>query len=67
MTTSLAPAPVKTTNGSSDLDHLYCCDPDLALCGTDVSDVPEIDADSDITCVVCADLDGEPCSPGCPA
>lgn len=67
MTTRLAPAPAKPTADSSDLDHLYRCDPDLALCGTDVSDVPEIDADSDITCVVCADLDGEPCSPGCPA
>ncbi|MET4670773.1 hypothetical protein [Streptomyces sp. PvR018] len=65
MNTSLAPAPVKATNGGSDLDHIYCCDPDLALCGTDVSDVPEIDADSDINCVVCADLDGGPCSPNC--
>jgi hypothetical protein len=63
---TLAPAPDRTTTGSGDLDHVYCCDPDLALCGTDVSDVPEIDPDTDVDCIVCNDLDGQPCSPDCP-
>ncbi|MCX4450643.1 hypothetical protein [Streptomyces sp. NBC_01789] len=64
--TALAPTPDRATTGNSGLDHIYCCDPGLALCGTDVSDVPEIDPDSDITCVVCADLEDHPCSPGRP-
>lgn len=35
-----------------DVDHLYCCDPDLALCGLDltgVPDYPEFDED----CALC--------------
>lgn len=41
--------------GSVDLNHLYCdCDPDKALCGTDVSGWPENDEGD--PCVVCDDL-----------
>jgi hypothetical protein len=47
----------------ADINHWYCCDPDRALCGADVSDEPEIDQDPD--CVVCEDLCERPCSPGC--
>lgn len=55
--------------GDSDLNHYYCCDPNVALCGTDISAMPE--TDEDIDCVVCADLEPTmaytPCaSPACP-
>lgn len=48
-----------------DLDHLFCCcSPDLALCGTDISDEPvcEDDEDQDNPCVVCVDLEAAICS-----
>ena len=46
-----------------DIVHITCCDDDLALCGTDVSDCD--DSDDDETCVVCVDLANAPCSAGC--
>jgi hypothetical protein len=63
---ALAPAPGSTTSGD-DLAHVYCCNPDIALCGTDLCGVPEI-PDDETTCVVCVDLDdaGLPCCPACP-
>lgn len=66
MTTAPAPAPAATTTGD-DLDHLYCCDPDTALCGTDISDNTEADFEHP-DCVVCADLEvtDVSCSPNCP-
>ncbi|MFF7631431.1 hypothetical protein [Streptomyces cyaneofuscatus] len=68
MTTTLAPTPAQPDTAPGErLDHLYCCNPDLALCGTDIGDASEIAPDSDITCIVCADLEDEPCSPGCSA
>jgi len=45
---------------SDDLDHLYCCDPDLALCGSDLNDVSE-DQMVGVLCVVCEDLEWRPC------
>lgn len=62
MTARLKPSPVRTGNRGSDLDHVYCCDPSLALCGADISDQPEIDDDRVISCVVCNDLEGQPCT-----
>jgi hypothetical protein len=61
-----APTPARTGPGGTDLDHIYCCDPDVALCGTDISDAPEIDPNSEINCVVCADLEFQPCALCCP-
>lgn len=53
-------------DGCSDdeLDHWWCCNPDIALCGTDVSTAKEkeINPDSPLTCVVCQDLYDAPCS-----
>ncbi|WP_435597065.1 hypothetical protein [Streptomyces anulatus] len=46
-----------------DLNHIYCCNPDLALCGADVSTHPIVGID-DADCVVCLDLEDEAC-PDC--
>jgi hypothetical protein len=45
------------------VSHVVCeCDPDLALCGTDVSEAPWLtDEDQDAECVVCDDLERYPC------
>jgi hypothetical protein len=59
------PAPAASSTGD-DLCHLVCCDDDRALCGTDVTDSSWTDDDDETTCVVCHDLDGLPCRPGCP-
>ncbi|WUH94609.1 hypothetical protein OG900_33640 [Streptomyces sp. NBC_00433] len=52
----LSAASEQATSSDDGLDHVYCCDPDIALCGTDISgaDFAAFDAAS---CVVCADLD----------
>lgn len=49
------PPPLRSSVGD-DLDHIYCCDPNIALCGTDISDQPE-DDNAEGTCVVCLDLE----------
>jgi hypothetical protein len=53
----------------SSLNHVYCCDPDLALCGLDLADVPDAWDPTVPTCVVCDDIDGAevPCGPTCTA
>lgn len=59
-----SPAPSRTsTMTGADLFHWYCCDPRIAYCGTDLTDVPEND-EGDM-CVVCEDLEDEPCN--CPS
>lgn len=65
--TSTRIAPTADTAGrvTHELDHLYCCDPDIALCGTDISDSPELFDDGATTCVVCDDLEDQLC-PRCP-
>lgn len=59
----LAPAPAPSTTSTNDdgLTHIYCCDPNLALCGNDLSDTPEVEEDG-IVCVVCEDLEEQPCT-----
>ncbi|GAA3384404.1 hypothetical protein [Streptomyces racemochromogenes] len=59
--TATQPTPTaRRTSGSPDeLDHLYCCDPDIALCGTDISDHEDNGADG--SCIVCLDLEDNPC------
>lgn len=53
------------TEGSNDaIIHVWCCDPDLALCGKDVSAEPEVPDGFGIDCVVCIDLEDQPCT--CP-
>ncbi|MET7900624.1 hypothetical protein [Streptomyces sp. NPDC005336] len=73
MITEALPAPAGVTRADDDeLDHVYCCDPDRALCGADLSDVAEIVDDWDNedvdVCVVCVDLErrGVRCGPTCP-
>lgn len=44
----------------ADTDHLYCCDPDRAICGVDLSAADEVE-DLPNLCVVCDDLDALPC------
>ncbi|MFF8406951.1 hypothetical protein ACF06P_35660 [Streptomyces sp. NPDC015684] len=58
-----APAPVSPATDTSDLTHVACeCTPDIALGGTDVSDVPWNDEREETTCVVCRDLEDQPCA-----
>lgn len=73
MPTILAQAtdrPEKSRDGD-DLSHVFCqCDPDLALCGRDITGEPKSDEvdwvpDED-TCVVCDDLTDSLC-PRCGA
>jgi len=54
----------RQSSSDDDLDHLYCCDPNRALCGSDLTDSPELADDEDENCVVCIDLDEQPC-PDC--
>lgn len=62
MTTSLAPSPSgPSTTSDEGLDHIYCCDPDTALCGTDISGYVERPALGDVDCIVCDDLEFKPC------
>jgi hypothetical protein len=43
------------------LDHLYCdCNPDKALCGTDLTDW-EFKEDVEVGCVVCTAMEYLPC------
>lgn len=59
-----APAPVVHVL-DLDLDdlttHIYCCNPDRALCGHDVTDDPEVPGPTPTDCVVCLDLEPKPC------
>jgi hypothetical protein len=57
--TALATAPAPTrTGGPTSLNHIFCCDPDTALCGADVSDDELVD---EADCAVCLDLEDLPC------
>lgn len=64
--TIVRPAAQQARTAGADENHIYCCNPDLALCGADLSQTPE-DPDSDTTCVVCTDLEAsaQPCGTGC--
>lgn len=68
MTIDMLTRPATAPSGSGDeVDHLYCCDRNLAMCGMDLSQVPE----TEITrlCRYCDYIETEnlPCpSPGCP-
>jgi hypothetical protein len=60
--TSPAIAPAVSQQDTDDLNHIVCCDDDLALCGTDVSAAHWSEDETD--CLVCLDLELAPCS-GC--
>lgn len=55
----------RSEGGTTDITHVWCCDPDVALCGEDVSTEPEVPDGVGIDCVVCVDLEDQPCT--CPA
>jgi hypothetical protein len=59
---TLAPKEAPAAVGSDlGLNHIYCCSPDVSLCGLDISQHPEIDVDENM-CVVCEDLEDGPCT-----
>jgi hypothetical protein len=58
------------TDDGDEVQHVFCCDPLVGLCGADLSPdagVTDEWTDDDFPCVVCEDLDasGVPCSPSC--
>jgi len=60
MTTATAPAPSPTNLGNPTV-HVFCCNPDRALCGHDVSNDPEVPNPTPNDCIVCLDLEEQPC------
>lgn len=62
MSTSAVTLPQRSRpRADDDLAHLYCeCDPDVSLCGLDISGEPEATDPAD-WCVVCDDLNEFPC------
>lgn len=61
------PAPLLAQGTDSDdgLVHWYCCNPDVALCGSDISESEPADPDEEVNCVDCNVLYYKPCSPTC--
>lgn len=57
----LQPAPETTRPSNSETTHWWCCNPAIGICGTDITDAPEADDDTDVNCHVCIDLVNEPC------
>lgn len=59
------------SGGSPDLQHITCCDDDLAMCGQDVTGhVWASDEEAERFCPMCflVEEEGLPCpAPGCPA
>lgn len=62
MTTAPATDTRRRTTTGDNLDHWWCCDPDRALCGADLTDHTD---GTDPDCVVCEDLLDLPCRTGC--
>ena len=59
--------PSTTATEAEETCHLFCCDMDLSTCGTDISDEAVVyDPPRGAVCVVCDDLDWQPC-PRCGA
>lgn len=66
MTTALDEAPLVTTDGPNgtddELDHIFCCNEDLALCGADISGTEFISDDEELfPCVVCNEMQYREC------
>jgi hypothetical protein len=69
MTTLTETRPTRGDIDVGPVDHYYCCDEDVALCGTDLRGVPD-GPEHDALCPICADLldANAPCPvPTCPA
>lgn len=68
MTTATLPAAVSVNTTDDDTDHWYCCNPDVAMCGLDISSAPFVRTDPRRLCPLCdlVDVEGLPCPvPGC--
>lgn len=69
MATATLPVPTRGDLTVDDVDHLYCCDENVAMCGVDLTDVAEeVFGEDDPLCPMCALVDetGMPCPvPGC--
>ena len=61
MTQTATEAALKVVSHNDELFHRYCCDEDRALCGSDLTGVPETDGDGEQVCAVCDELEGLPC------
>ncbi|MEU3851766.1 hypothetical protein [Streptomyces sp. NPDC029554] len=58
-------APCQTETALTDVTtHVFCCDRDRALCGHDISNDPEVFDYTPNDCIVCLDLEDQPC-PSC--
>jgi len=63
-TTHLDPSATDTNADADDLDHTVCgCNPNRALCGTDVTNEPWIEyaGPTPDDCIVCTHLEFKPC------
>lgn len=68
MTTDVLEKPqqqITDVSGDDTVHWLVCGDPTRALCGLDVSGHFVVSEDTDITCVVCIDLQSRPCGEDC--
>lgn len=58
--TSTQTNPADTNSNTAEIEHIFCdCDPDIALCSTDISgeeDIGAWDEYSENMCIVCVDL-----------
>ncbi|MEV1013737.1 hypothetical protein AB0I89_23590 [Micromonospora sp. NPDC049801] len=67
MATDTLPAPTRSDTQAGDVDHLWCCVTYVAMCGVDLTGVPDASAPTKL-CPLCALADdtGMPCPvPGC--
>lgn len=53
MATITLPDVVLTARPQPGVTHYYCCDPDLAHCGADISNEPEGSAPGELDCPLC--------------
>lgn len=64
-----SPVPSRDDDGGDGLTHLWCCDENVAHCGANISDSRPLSTGEVIAgspeCVVCDDLDDNPCPRGC--
>ncbi|MEU3452128.1 hypothetical protein ABZ671_00595 [Micromonospora sp. NPDC006766] len=56
------------TNTPGEVEHYYCCDENVAMCGLDLTGAPEVEPGGGPVCPLChlAWDEGRPCPvPGC--
>lgn len=59
--TALTTLPAPTRTGApADLNHIFCCNPNITLCGVDSSEAEIVDY-VEADCVVCLDLEDQTC------